>query len=260
MKLYTFLWASIVISSSCNHIYYAPNTANAPLFSEKGETKINALYAVGGVSEFSGGELQAAHAVSKSFGVMINGMTAGRSDTWNDLSGRPNSYRNEKGTGSYFEFAGGYFKNFDQEKKWIGEVYSGIGSGSVKNDYDDGNSSKVNSFKFFVQPAVGYKSKYFEVAVIPKLSFINWNVKESHINGSTSNGKVEQDLAAINAKKSFTAFEPALLVRAGGRDIKFQCGLSFSNFTASSAFYSKDLIETLNASVGISINIKPNKN
>jgi hypothetical protein len=40
--------------SSCVHVYYAPNTPNAPLLSEKGETRINALYSAGGYTNYTG--------------------------------------------------------------------------------------------------------------------------------------------------------------------------------------------------------------
>lgn len=255
MKHYTnFLLMITIAIVSCTHVYYSPNAANAPLLSEKGETRINALYSSGNISEFDGGELQYAQAINKNFGLMINGMAAGKSDNWTDYSGSSTSYHTEKGNGSYIEFAGGYFKNFDQKKKCIGEVYAGFGSGSVKNDYGDGNS-KVNIFKYFIQPDIGYKSKYFEAAFVPKVSVINWKVKESNV----TNSDIKADLNYIASRKSFVAFEPAILLRAGAKNVKFQFEMSFSNFNAASAFYSYDLIETLNSSIGISINLKPIK-
>ncbi|HTM92537.1 MAG TPA: hypothetical protein VL095_08970 [Flavisolibacter sp.] len=263
MKLLIYLLIISVGCCSCFHVYYAPNSAHAPLLSEKGETRINGLYSTGGNSEFNGGELQFAHAVSQNFGIMVNGMMASKSeqiDDWGFSSnwGGSSNYHTEKGSGSYLELAGGYFKTFDEKKKWIGELYSGLGAGGVKNDYGFGDYSKVNSYKFFIQPAVGYKSKYFEAMIVPKVSFINWKVKERNIQTSGNNSYAEADISAIGAKRNFLAFEPALLFRAGGQNVKLQWGLSFSGFNSSS-FYDEDLIETLNANIGISVNLKPRR-
>jgi hypothetical protein len=261
MKRYTSLLVLVIMTASCTHVYYAPNTANAPLLSEKGETRINALYSAGGVSEFSGGELQVAHAIGKNFGLMVNGMAVSRSDEitdWDFNSGTTASHT-EKGNGSYIEFAGGYFTTLDKSKKIVFETYGGFGAGSAKNDYDFGDYSKVNSAKIFIQPSIGYRTNYFEMAVVPKVSFINWNIKEKRISNQGNSDAGE--IVAIESKPHFVAFEPALLLRAGGKDFKAQASLSFSNTQSSSGsgYRTDDLIEGLNASIGISINLRPNK-
>src|SRR5215203_4384981 len=109
-KIYSLIAIAITITS-CQHVYYAPNSANAPQLSEKGETRLNALYCAGGDSEFSGGELQAAHAVSDKVGVMINFFAAGTSENVTSISS--NGSHVEKGNGSYIEGAGGYFMTLD---------------------------------------------------------------------------------------------------------------------------------------------------
>jgi hypothetical protein len=261
MKLYTSLFAFAILTASCTHVYYAPNTANAPLLSEKGETRMNALYSAGGVSEFTGGELQFAHAVSKNFGVMMNGMSVSRTDevsTW-DLDPNWNfasETHTEKGKGSYIEFAGGYFKTLDNKRKWLFETYGGFGIGTANNDYGFGDHSKVNSNKIFIQPSLGYKSKYFEMAFVPKISFINWKMKESNLSNS-NNEYLKTDLSTIEEKPHFTSFEPALLLRGGGANFKVQASLSYSKVQSGATY--QDLVEDLNASIGISINLKPAK-
>jgi hypothetical protein len=261
MKLYTILLSMAAAVTSCTHVYYSPNTANAPLLTEKGETRINALYSSGGVSEFEGGELQIAHAVGKNFAVMMNGMTASKSDEistwdWTPIWDPTPESHTEKGQGSYIEFAGGYFKTLDKNKKWIAEIYSGIGFGSANNDYGYGDHSKVNSTKIFLQPAIGYKTKHFETALVPKFSFINWQIKENSVT-SQDNDYVKEQLNAIDYKPHFLAFEPALIIRAGSQNLKIQTALSYSFRETSSNFYTSDLIERVNASIGISINLKP---
>ncbi|HEY0356365.1 MAG TPA: hypothetical protein VGC29_09185, partial [Flavisolibacter sp.] len=134
--------------TSCYHVYYAPNTANAPLLSKTGETRINGLYSQGADTEYDGAELQLAHAINKNVGLMVNGFTASKSEE-GDISVI------EKGSGSYIEFAGGLYKAFDPKAKWIGEIYGGAGFGSVKNDYGLNDHSRVGITKIFVQPAIG---------------------------------------------------------------------------------------------------------
>jgi hypothetical protein len=256
MKKFTWLLMIGVSMCSCAHVYYTPNTANAPLLSEKGETRINALYVAGGYSEFTGGEIQIAHAVSKNVGIMVNGFSAGTSDevaNW-DFNG---STHTEKGNGSYLELAGGLFKSMDPDKKWIGEVYGGFGFGSSKHDYGFGDNSKVNIKKLFVQPSIGYKGTYFEAVIVPKISFVNWNVKESRLMDSHTNLEKE-NVDAIARNPSFITFEPALILRGGGKDFKIQGGLSFSSKGMSSR-NELEMTESLVASIGISFNIRPKK-
>jgi len=253
MKKIPVLFAFMMSLSACHHVYYAPNTANAPLLNEKGETRINALYTSGGSSEYDGGELQFAHAVGKNVAVMVNGFTAGTSEDISDYSS--NASHTEKGSGSYIEAAAGLFKNLHANKKWVAELYGGFGVGSVANDYGFGDRSKVAVTKFFLQPAIGYKARYFEVALVSKISKLNWKIKENRITASDNND-AKGDMAFINRNNSNFLFEPALIMRVGGKGFKVQGALSFSNFNKYDLIFGSDMIETQNASLGISINLK----
>jgi hypothetical protein len=263
MKLFNVLIGLVAVTTSCTHVYYAPNTANAPLLSEKGETRINALYASGAMSEFSGGELQISHAVSNHVAIMANGMTASKSDQvshWYSWWDPTVTYHTEKGNGSYVEFAGGYFKALDKNKKWIVEGYSGFGFGTASNDYGFGDRSKVSSTKFFVQPAIGYKGNHFETALVPKFSLVTWKMKSKTLL-SNENSYLKEEFQVIEGKPDFLSFEPSLLLRGGGKNLKVQAALSysFSRSTPNSTYSIPDLIENLNVSVGVSINLKPSK-
>ena len=218
---------------------------------------MNALYCTGGDSEFGGGELQVAYAITKNVGVMLNGFAAGESEEITSYN-NTNGSHTESGKGSYIEGAAGYFMALDTKRKWIADIYGGMGLGSVKNDYGFGDNSKVGTTKFFVQPSIGYKSANFEFAFVPKLSLINWKVKDSKIVSSENDG-IKAEMAAINSDPSFIAFEPALILRAGGKDLKVQAGVSFSNYSTTSFLFQTGLTESVNGHLGISINIKPKK-
>jgi hypothetical protein len=251
MKQYLILTMIAISTTSCYHVYYAPNTANSPLLSEKGEVKINGLYSGGADSDFEGGEVQVATAVTEHVGIMVNGMFVGRTeqveDYWNGSNSHP-----ESGKGSYVELAGGLFTAFDPKKKCIGEIYAGIGSGSVNSNYGNNWDSKVSSTKLFLQPAVGYKTKYFEASFVPKISFLHWEVKSENISDATSSAA--SDMLMIRQKPNLVNFEPAFIVRGGSQNVKLQGSLSFSS--SHNEMYP---IETLTGSIGVSINIKPKR-
>jgi hypothetical protein len=233
-------------------VYYAPNTANAPLLSEKTETRLNFLFAYGGLSEYGGGEIQFAHAVSRNFGLMFNAFSVGRSEKVFNYTN--NISQTEKGNGSYAEIAGGYFKALTPGSRWIFEAYGGYGGGGVKNEYGYSDHSKISIGKFFVQPSLGYKSKHFEIAFVPRLSLVNWKVKNEQVH-SQENIDAHNDLLLVRADPSFFSFEPAIILRAGAESFKVMAGLTISN--PYGRLLTDHLIENTNFSIGIAINIMP---
>lgn len=250
---------TVTVYSSCTHVYYAPNTAHAPLLSAKGETHISALYSTGALSNITGGELQAAYALNNRVGVMMNYFSAGKKETMSDGFTSALSHL-EKGCGTYVEAACGYFNGFDAKKKWIAELYAGFGFGfgSVVNDYGYGNRSCVAISKYFLQPAIGFKTKAAEFAFVPKVCYINWKVKEAAISSSFV-WPIFDELKSIKEHPDFMAFEPAFLVRFGAKSVKFQTGLSFSNFSRGRLFWAGSLCENFTGSIGVAVRLLPRK-
>ena len=141
----------ILIASGCTHHYYGPNSVNVPLLREP--KNLNLAGAFSAADESSGFEFQSAYAFSKHIGGMINFYSATGSKT----SSRNNSNMTlEKGNGVLGEIGFGYFTPLKNEE-WIFEIYGGAGSGRVYNQYSQGEFSKVNLAKLFIQPAIGYK-------------------------------------------------------------------------------------------------------
>lgn len=245
MKLLVFLIFVSINMLSCYHVYYAPNTVNTPLLTKKDEMRVNAFYVSGAESDFKGGELQIAYALQKHWGILFNGMSGGRSENTGTYE--------ETGNGTYGEFAGGYFKSLDKKDRWIAEVYAGFGGGSVKNDYGLGDNSKVGVTKFFIQPALGFKSDYFEFAFSPRMGVVNWKAKENNIQRQ-ENDNEKQDMLSIQKKPSFFVFEPGFILRAGGKNVKIQTGMAFSSPKSSSMTYYSGITETITAHLGISFN------
>ena len=241
------LLCTIFMCSSCYHVYYAPNTANPPLLTEKGELRINGLVSSGMQSEFTDGELQVAYAPQKSWGLMLNTFAGAKSENTGDAI--------EKGSGSYVELGSGLFMPFSENRKWVAEMYAGIGTGSVRNEYAGRDYSRVGVSKLFLQPSVGFKGRTVEIAVVPKISHITLNVKQSSFS-APDNDYEKQDLEYIRQKPSFFAFEPALIFRGGGENFKIHLGLSFSNI---SPFFYTQIHETCTASIGASLNLRTKK-
>ena len=231
-----------LLCSSCYHVYYSPNTPNAPMLSQKGEVKLNGAIGFGANSEYTSGELQLAYAPAKNFGLLLNGFTAAKSEETDDAL--------EKGKGSYAELAPGFFTPISSNAKWRAELFAGLGTGSVSNNYGGSSSSKVGITKAFLQPAIGFKSKHFEAAFVPKISFVHWKVQEDRINEARDSYD-KQDLNRIRENPRFTTFEPSLILRAGGENIKGQFGLTLSNLNQ---FYFESIENGL-ISVGISIGL-----
>lgn len=230
------------LCTSCYHAYYTPNTANVPLLSQKGEAKLTAAIGTGANTEAISGELQLAIAPANNIGFMVNAFTASKSEETED------NY--EKGSGSYIEAAPGLFMPISRNGKWRAELYAGAGAGWVTNNYGVPSFSKVSVSKAFVQPAIGYKSTYLEVAFTPKMSFINWKVKEDRVLADRdSYDKSEVDYIRRNPR--FTAFEPSLIVRAGGENVKVQLGITLSNTNIKEYALTEELLLSAGISFGL---------
>jgi len=245
--LLLFLTATI---SSCNHVYYAPNTPNLPQLGEKGDGRISATYSTGGESGFNGGELQFAYAPHRYIGFMGSFMSvAKREETSNGVV--------ESGTGSYGELGIGLFKTRSSAKHFSMEVFAGRGFGSVKNEYEGTDYSKVGIGKWFLQPDIGYRGEVLDVAFTPKISLIHWKVRESRFNPNSSPYE-QYDVDAIRSKKNFIAFEPGIVFRAGGKQVRGHLGIGFS-FTNLDGPGATLLTESMTTSFGLSIQLKKPK-
>jgi hypothetical protein len=166
------------------------------------------------LSDMTAGELQFAYAIQNNWGIMFNAFAAG---------GKVNYDRYiEKGSGTYAEVAGGYFNSLNKGDFWMAEVYGGIGKGWVNSTYDLHDFSEIGFTKYFIQPSIGYKSRNFEFAFTSRLGLVNWKVKNQLI----SNGDNLEQLDVINRNPSFFVFEPGLMVRGGGKNVKGQLGFT----------------------------------
>jgi hypothetical protein len=203
MKYSFFITGFIIIMLHWGCVVYVPNVVNSPLLSSKGEIQANLNYG------YSGFDPQLSAAVSDHVGLMING-----------------SFRNSEWSSMYFtksrfvEGGAGYFTKF--EEYGIMEVYGGAGFGNIDAYYEDiwtGDPVAVNSVRYFIQPAIGMKSDYFQ--------------------GSFASRMVLLDLDLGNESKTLFFIEPAITLKGGSKNIKgvFQVGFSLPLSNVMDNFY-----------------------
>ena len=211
-------WIYLVVTMgfafmSCARYYYAPNSANIPLLSER-EAKINAQYAAGTVSK--GFECQSAFAISPHFGGMINTMIGGSNyDEFEFNSGETRT--------KYIEIGPGYFTPI-HGTSLVFETYGGIGTGGVKNKYYSGGDSKVRFTKLFVQPSIGVKRKGFEFGISSRVSWIQQKLASSSVSETHPEYPTLFDIS--KHPESFL-WEPGLVLRFGGE--KFLAQLQYTH-------------------------------
>lgn len=220
-KFYLFaVLAGSLALPSCK-IMYAPNAQNVPLMQEKGEIRANI-----GVSNY-----QAAYAVTENIGVMANGQF--KKTDWSigsDLD--KESFISKKWLG---EVGAGYFKKLGEHG--VMEAYTGLGYGSVTFDRTSTNTDTMgtstnllstynaNTFKLFVQPAIGVSSEYADYAF--SMRFVGLKFNNIDTTGYTPQDLIEEDIADI--EDPFFAFlEPAVTVRVGWKYVKFHTQLIYS--------------------------------
>ncbi len=190
----------VLLSVSCTPIYYKPNTQNVPLFSEQGEIRASLL---GNANQ---AEVQGAYAVSNHIGLLVNG----------GLFFPESNDNGDGGFGKFAELGAGYFHPLGNG--FVFETYGLAGIGDVRNHFPGtvsqypGTTGKVNAtlYRFGIQPAIGYKTKYFSAAVSSRLV----NLLYGNIDGDLTFGGVNQ-AGYLKENNSHILIEPALTARGG---------------------------------------------
>jgi hypothetical protein len=185
------------------------------LFKEKGETRIQAQYtstAAQGDDASDGFEIQTAYAVGNHTALQLNFFYASE-----------NEQEYGSGSGNYIEAAYGYFKPF-AKKRCVFEIYAGVGFGGVNNIFKNTSNyiteqAKTSITKFFVQPSLGFTTKYFDAAFSSKFSLVNLGLKNSTL--SKENNEYDYEyVESLRNGKSYFFWEPGLMIRGGFEHVK----------------------------------------
>lgn len=204
-------------ATSCSPLFYTPNTQNVPLITHQGD---NNLTVAGNGNQV---ELQGSYGLTDAFAIQANGgwFLPRKEDNGNG------------GSGNFIELGGGYFTPFMDN--FVFETYGLLGFGSMKNNFpstqeenpDSKGDISANVLRIGIQPNIGYKSKYFEVALSSRIVNLMYNDIKGDL---IYNGENQIDYLTDN--KSNFLIEPAITLRGGLEKIKLQLQYGYSyNFS-----------------------------
>lgn len=225
-----------ILISGCQPNYYIPNTQNVPLLTSKGETNLTLS---GNTNQI---EFLGAYAAGKHLGIQFNG----------GLIKPFNQNTESGGSGKLIEAGLGYFK--EMENNLVFETYGLLGFGSVENHFPSSNSSikeqetiSASLRRFGIQPVLGFKTKYFSIAGSARLVNLSYyNISGNHV--------YENELQTTYLEKNRSNFliEPAVTVKGGVENVKFQFQLASSANTTNRDFRQDNFLLTL----GLNFNFK----
>lgn len=209
------IYGIAIVLTGCSPIYYTPTSQNVTLFTQGGQTNLN-LSGNSNRVEFMG-----AHALTQHWAIQGNGGLF-----------IPKSHENENGgSGNYVEAGLGYYAVVNEN--FVFESYGQVGYGGVENHFpstvndNPGTTGKIqaNLFRYGIQPAFGWRSTYFSVALSSRFAGLSY----SNVQGSLVFDNEDQ-VAYLNEHDTHFLVEPALTLRGGLKKIKLQVqvGRSFN--------------------------------
>ncbi|OOG76819.1 hypothetical protein [Algoriphagus sp. A40] len=221
-----FVFGSILYS--CGPVLYSNVGQNVPLLQEKGEFSGQVSYSSSdGAWVANGVGLQGAYAISDRVGVI---------SSFYSLKGAENEDDEWEGKGSYFELGVGLFGG-NPDKKISYEGYAGVGTASIKNTslINNGSTLHLNYIKPFIQSSIGFTTKYFDLALTPRISYLNITSGDDLqlvLDGMPINSG--EFLDEINHK---VMFEPGILIRGGFPQAKLEIQYNISTLKEPSEDY-----------------------
>lgn len=231
MKTIFRFFVSVLTGSflnSCGPVLYSNVGQNVPLLQEKGEFTGQLSYSSSnGAWVANGVGLQGAYAISDKVGLI---------SSFYSLKGAEDQGDEWEGKGSYFELGVGLFGG-NPEKKLSYEAYAGLGTGSIQNssNVNFGTSLNLKYLKPFIQPSIGFTTKYFDMALTPRISYLNVTSGDDLqlvLDGVPINSGEFVD--EINHK---VMFEPGILIRGGFPQAKLEIQYNISTLKEPSEDY-----------------------
>lgn len=199
-----FIIGCTFLMISCTPVYVG-NRQNVPLHTKKGEVKTTAAISISGI------DLQASTTLSNKTAAMLNAQWMDMKDQV-IMSDLKNSLKHK-----LVEAAFGYYNNIGTNG--VFEMYAGYGMGtSFLNDALKDKTSKGDFQKWFIQPNVGFHSKYFSVGFGLRAQFIHYDkIVEKHTTFETQSNTVSYSNIQ-NAKGYY--IDPSFTLKAGAEKFK----------------------------------------
>ena len=190
--------AFAVIFSSCETVLYTANQPNVPLFNDNNKQQIKAEGSFG----TAGIETRIAYSPVNHFGIIVNGSFL--------TNNQRKQYFREIGIGGYGKM----------NKTVVYEMYGGYGYGTSSDTagltgfLSEFSRSSYGAYnRWFLQTNIGYISEIFEGGFVMRFS----NVKFTEL----------RDSYILNSTSECTFFEPALVGKIGGENLKFVTSMTF---------------------------------
>lgn len=225
-----YLSAFSLIFSGCTKHSFLPHTQNVPVFTDKHQVEVNALYSA------STYDFQIAYSPVKHFSAMANMLTT----TGYILP--------EIGFGGYipyrkFNFAAyvGY-----AQPSYSDSIYKGRKDFFFNYSGHDIYVFKLQAERYFIQPQITFSpNNYFNITLSLKNCFWKYNQLYSHYERweRVDFHRVElQDSTTFRGDKNMyqLSYEPAITIRAGGKNFKCftQVGFTLCSLTNTRQVYS----------------------
>ncbi len=229
----------IFFAASCHtpRYIYSPAALNVPVLTQKGDSKLGAVYATNAVGQEKkdgaeidnrsrGFDLQGAVAITNNFAVQANHFYR-----WEKTEGGPDSLI-LKYKRNLTEIGLGYYLPVNDDKTVFFQVFAGTGLG--KFSFTDINKSgsyyhQANITKIYLQPAMLFKSKgSFTTSIALRFSSINYSKIKTNYSASQLSDYYLDNLSG----RAKWFFEPATVSSFGFKNIpglrfEVQGGLSF---------------------------------
>lgn len=228
-----------------NNYYYVSSPAYSPLLDTKGSVDLTSSFSIG--QSFTGGTIQVATMATNNIGIMAGFFGASS----NKLDSRYNHPANFISKMYKVEAGAGYVKSLKQTALF--EVYAGIAGGRYTNNLHTGNS-RIDNFMWFVQPAITYNapSRICQIGFISRFAGVNFKMNRASYDTDREPFTTAQ-IQLLREQPTHLMWEPAIIVRAGGKRIQV-----FSSFGFTANLTNSDLHQVnQNFTIGFSARLFP---
>jgi hypothetical protein len=219
---------AIASLTGCSPVLYSNVGQNVPLLQQKGEFTGQVAYVEStGAHSVAGFGLQGAYAATDKVGVITSLYSI------SDLGQAGDDW---SGSGSYVELGGGLYGG-KPEEKFLYEGYAGVGYGSIKNKSQVDYSEYINMkyIKPFVQPSIGFVTRYFDFALTPRIAYLSFISQDDYSLDTDTEPNSPREF--LDDNNNTLVFEPGFLLRAGIPGVKLEIHYNHSSIKEPSGSY-----------------------
>ncbi len=254
MKRHRFFWIWCLIGafvfSSCSPVLYSTIEHVTPLPEEKGELQFGLGF--GSSSSESGGN--GSFSFNGSYAFSDHYFAAGSFLTWDgesepegdDLFG----LLDWGSQASLLQLGVGRYWVDKKDERWRYEVSAGYGMGFIKNGRSDDSFVDSEFGNYFIQPAIGFKSKNFWLLGSLKFNYIDFQSVDYLYQDPQEPLRLEQFLESNSQK---FAIEPGINASVFLKPVIFSMKYSWSSFN-SPELINGDLPIVMNRNLTLSLN------